>query len=106
MVPIQDDPVPENQALDPSSTHECRPDPVRIVVQGLLVLYLMPVLLVICLIGGTSVLAGHVAKFASRLAGNRRRRGKGHAPIAGGRAKIGEIATRGRADRNRSRVAR
>jgi hypothetical protein len=106
MVPIQDDPVPEGQAPDPAATHECRADPVRTAVHIMLALYLMPVLLVVCLIGGISVLIGGVARFASRLVGNRWYGDKGYTPIAGGRAKIGEIGGRGRADRNRSRVAR
>jgi hypothetical protein len=105
MVPIQDDPVPKAQAPDSEAIRQARADPVRIVVQATLALYLMPVVLVVCLIGGTSVLAGGAARLAGRLVGNLRHR-KDRAPIAIARAKVGEMGTRGRIDRNRSHVAR
>jgi hypothetical protein len=105
MVPIQDDPVPKGQAPEPEAIRQAQADPVRIVVQAALALYLMPVVLVVCLIGGTSLLAGGAARFAGQLAENFRHR-KDRAPIAVARAKVGEMGTRGHADRNRSHVAR
>ncbi len=41
-------------------------DPVRIFVQAALAIYLSPILLILCLIGGASLLAGGLARIAHR----------------------------------------
>jgi hypothetical protein len=91
MVPIPDDPVTPSQPRDP----------VRFMVHAALALYLLPVILVVCLVGGTSILAGEAVKITRRVARkiNRRRVrivNKGAA----------ELTTPKTADRSRSQVAR
>lgn len=63
MVPISDDPFLSSETPDPGAG---RGDPVRVAVQFALGLYLLPVVAVVCLIGGVSVLAHGAAKIAGR----------------------------------------
>jgi hypothetical protein len=81
MPPIADGPVTAGQAADPATIPSVGVDPVRVVVHGMLAIYLLPVILIVCLIGVTSILASKVARMA---------------------VKVGDRLTR----RNRSRTAR
>jgi len=91
MVPIPDNPVATGQSTDP----------VRLVVHAALALYLSPVILVVCLIGGTSVLAGAAARVARKLVV---RHGRG--PIRPGKSGAARSAPRPMARRERSHSAR
>ena len=75
MDPIAGGPVTAGQATDPGMTPSVRADPVRVVVHAMLAIYLMPVILIVCLIGVASILASR----ASRMVANslRRRNGSG-----------------------------
>ena len=94
MVPIPD---------DPETTCSVQADPVRIVVQAALALYLMPVVAIVCLIGGTSILAAGTIRMIGQLAGNCRRRQERRS-IAVVRSEVGEIGSRPIVGRKRSRV--
>jgi hypothetical protein len=94
MVPIPD---------DPETPRSVRADPVRIVVQAALVLYLLPVVLLVCLIGTTAILAGGTARIVGRVTGKLRRREE-RPTISLGRSEAGELGTRPIADRKPSQV--
>ena len=66
MVPFPDSPVTPGQMSDLEGTQVSQTDPVRLAVHVALALYLSPVILVVCLIGGVSVVASGAAKFARR----------------------------------------
>ncbi len=73
MVPTKDDPTAKEPAGHRGSG---RVDPVRVVVQAALAVYLIPVVLVVCLIGVASIAIGASARLAGRLVP---RRGVGRA---------------------------
>jgi hypothetical protein len=62
MDPIADGPVTAGRATDPGMAPSVRVDPVRVVVHAMLAIYLMPVILIVCLIGTTSMLAGRTTR--------------------------------------------
>jgi hypothetical protein len=95
MVPIPDDPVRPSQSRDP----------VRIVVHTALALYLSPVILVVCLVGGTSILATQAARITRRVARKIHRRSD-RQPIQIVKTGVGELNPRHAADRERSQIAR
>jgi hypothetical protein len=95
MVPIPDDPVTPSHPRDP----------VRFMVHAALALYLSPVILLVCLVGVTSILAGEAVKIARRMARKINRRGdRRRVRIVNKGAP--ELNTPLAADRSRSRVAR
>jgi hypothetical protein len=95
MVPIPDEPVTPGQSRDP----------IRVLVQAMLALYLSPVIALVCLIGGVSVLASQSVKLSGRIAGKFAHRSQ-HRPFGLGRTGLA-LGTRTRtAERKRSRVAR
>jgi hypothetical protein len=91
MVPIPDDPVATGRSNDP----------VRLMVHAALALYLSPVILVVCLIGGTSVLAGGAAKIARKFVDR-----PGRDPVRPGRAGAPRNGPRPIGRRERSHSAR
>jgi hypothetical protein len=54
---------------EPKSVPPGRVDLVKIVVQGVLALYLLPVILLVAGIGVTSIVVAHTARLAARTAG-------------------------------------
>ena len=66
MVFISDGPLLSGQKSVPGAVRPGQIDPVRFAVHASLALYLMPVIAIVCLIGGTSILAGKVARLAAR----------------------------------------
>jgi hypothetical protein len=75
MVPIE---LEESAGPDPSEAVSA--DPLRRIVQVALAIYLMPVILIVCAIGGTSIAFDRTAKLAARFTrgGHRRRVRAGH----------------------------
>ena len=67
MPPIADGPVTTGQAADPATRPSVGVDPVRVIVHCMLAVYLLPVILIVCLIGVTSILASKVVKVGDRL---------------------------------------
>jgi hypothetical protein len=53
--------------IDPEAGKWSGRDPLRRVVQVTLAIYLMPVVAVVCAIGGASIVLSHAANLASRL---------------------------------------
>ena len=70
MVPIADDSTAAGQATEPGNGPIDAGGPVRAVVHVILAIYLSPVILVVCLIGATSILAGRMLSLV-RQVGNR-----------------------------------
>jgi hypothetical protein len=79
MPPIADGPVTEGQATDPAMTPPIPVDPVRFTVHLMFAIYLAPVILIVCLIGATSVLASRATRMALKV-GQRLTRGNGSRP--------------------------
>jgi len=67
MVPSAEGPVIEGQATGPGRIPAVPADRVRAVVQVMLAIYLSPVILIVCLIGATSMLAGGAARMAMNV---------------------------------------
>ena len=67
MVPIADGPVTAGQATDPGRIPSVPVDPVRVVVQAMLAVYLSPVILLVCLIGATSMLGSRATRMVMRV---------------------------------------
>jgi hypothetical protein len=95
MVPIPDDPVTPNPTCDP----------VRFLIHAALALYLSPVILVVCLVGSSSILAGKAAKFTRRVVRKINRRGDGRRPVVV-KTEVGELNALRASDRKRSPIAR
>jgi hypothetical protein len=72
MDPIADGPVAAGRATDPGRIRSVRVDPVRVVVHAMLAVYLMPVILIVCLIGVTSILASRAARMVASGLGRRK----------------------------------
>ncbi len=64
MVPISDDPVTFGKKSNPGASRPEQVDPIRLAVHVSLAIYLMPVVAIVCMIGGVSILAGGAAKIA------------------------------------------
>lgn len=69
MDPIANNSATVDQATDPGLTLPNRVDPVRAVVHVMLAIYLSPVILVVCLIGVTSILADRAGRIVGTLGG-------------------------------------
>jgi hypothetical protein len=69
MDPIANNPATADPATDPGMTLPNRVDPVRAVVHLMLAIYLSPVILVVCLIGLTSILADRAGGIVVKLGG-------------------------------------
>jgi hypothetical protein len=69
MDPIANSSVTADQATDPGMTLPNRVDPVRAVVHLMLAIYLSPVILVVCLIGATAILADRAGRIVTKLGG-------------------------------------
>jgi hypothetical protein len=69
MDPIANSSSTADQATDPGMTSSNRVDPVRVVVHTMLAIYLSPVILAVCLIGATSILADRSTRFVRKLGG-------------------------------------
>jgi len=67
MVPVVDGSVIPDRATDPEILPVPRADPVRLVVHALLALYLSPVILVVFLIGATSIVFSKAAKLLGQV---------------------------------------
>jgi hypothetical protein len=80
MDPIAGGPATAGQVTDPETTPSVRADPIRVVVHAMLAIYLMPVILIVCLIGVASILAGRVARMIANSLG--RRNGSGSTGLA------------------------
>ena len=87
MPPIADGPVTVGQATDPATIPSVRVDPVRVGVHGMLAIYLSPVILIVCLIGATSILVSKAARMAAKV-GDRLTRRNGSRPT--GMTHLGE----------------
>jgi len=103
MAPIPDDPATMGQMPDPETIGSVQADPIRILVQAALALYLMPLVLVVCLIGGASILVSGAARIASKFILGKDRQLD---PVRPARTEAGEIGTRRAADRKRSHITR
>jgi hypothetical protein len=80
MPPNADDPVAAGQSADPATMiPSAGADPVRVVVHGMLAIYLSPVILIVCLIGAASILAGKAARMTVKV-GDRLTRWNGSRP--------------------------
>lgn len=84
MVPIADDSTATSQATNPEMNPSMPVDPVRAAVHIILAIYLSPVILVVCLIGATSILAGRMLSLMKQV-GNRGNRKKSSRPAQVGR---------------------
>ena len=81
-IPLQESDGPEPAEADPT-------DPLRRVVHVALAIYLMPVVVIVCAIGGVSIVFDRASKLAARLAVEARRGVKpGHLPVAGSGSKL------------------
>jgi hypothetical protein len=67
MIPVVDGSVAPDRATDSEILPVLRADPVRLVVHALLALYLSPVILVVFLIGATSIVFNKAAKLLGRV---------------------------------------
>jgi hypothetical protein len=106
MVPFAESSVTSGEAAEPGvdAGRTGEADPFRRVVHVALALYLTPVILVVCLIGGVSIMFGKASKIAERLAFRPSQRDKdGHLLIA--RTDGREIGPRFRDDRERTRIS-
>jgi hypothetical protein len=106
MVPFAESSVTSDEAAEPEvdAGRGVEPDPVRRVVHVALALYLTPVILVVCLIGGVSIMFGKASRIAERLAFRPCHRDKdGHLLVA--RADGKGIGPRFRDDRERTRIS-
>jgi hypothetical protein len=80
-IPWQESAGPEQAGDDPA-------DPLRRVVHIALAIYLMPVVAIVCAIGGASILFDRATKLAARIAVEGRRDLKpGHLPVVGSRSR-------------------
>jgi hypothetical protein len=67
MVPVVDGSVTPDRATDSETLPVPLADPVRLVIHALLALYLSPVILVVFLIGATSIVSSKAAKLLSQV---------------------------------------
>jgi len=105
MVPFAESPATPGEATESEDEpgRAVVADPARRLVHVALALYLTPVIVIVCLIGGASIVFGKATRVAERLAFRPPRRDKdGHrlAARSGGE----EIGRRSRDDRERTRV--
>ena len=107
MVPFAESPATPDQATESEDDPERAvvADPARRFVHVALALYLTPVILVVCLIGGASIMFGKATRVAERLAFRPPHRDKnGHREAT--RSGVEEIERSFRDDRGRTRVGR
>jgi hypothetical protein len=67
MPPNADIPSTGGRAAGPATIPSAGVDRVRVIVHSMLAIYLSPVILTVCLIGATSILAGKVARLAVKV---------------------------------------
>jgi hypothetical protein len=67
MPPNADGPDTAGRAVDPATIPSVGVDRVRVVVHGMLAIYLLPVVLIVCLIGATSIMGSKVARTAAKV---------------------------------------
>jgi hypothetical protein len=80
--PLQESAGPERAGADPA-------DPLRRVVHVALAIYLMPVVAIVCAIGGASILIDRASQLANRIAVEGRRGVKpGPPPVAESRSRL------------------
>ena len=94
-IPLQESAGPEPTGTDPT-------DPLRRAVHVALAIYLMPVVVIVCAIGGISIVFDQASKLAARFANETRRGVKpSHLPVAGSGSRLSVPR-----DRRRIRVGR
>jgi hypothetical protein len=105
MVPFVESSVTsdEDTELEVESGRAVEADPLRRAVHVALALYLTPVVALVCLIGGVSILFGRANKVAERLAFRPPRR-DGDGPLPAARPGGQETGPRLRDDRGRTRI--
>ena len=103
MIPIADCPITPGESRDIAGVESDQVDPVRRLVHVALALYLTPVILVVCLIGGVSIVVEKAARTAERLAFGPHHRGKGRQIVAA-RSGIEKAGPRFRGDREGTRT--
>ena len=106
MVPFVESSATSDVAAEPEvdAGRTIEVDPIRRLVHVALVLYLTPVILVVCLIGGVSIMFGKAGKFAERLAFRPSPRDK-HDHLLVARTDGKEIGPRFRDDRERTHIS-
>jgi hypothetical protein len=106
MVPFVESSATSDVAAEPEvdAGRTIEVDPIRRLVHVALVLYLTPVILVVCLIGGVSIMFGKASKIAERLAFRPSQRDK-HDHLLVARMDGKEIGPRFRDDRERTHIS-
>jgi hypothetical protein len=95
--------IPSQESAGPESTGADPGDPLRRAVHVALAIYLMPVVVIVCAIGGISIVFDRASKLAARFRDETTRQGAkpSHLPVTGSGSRLSVPR-----DRRRIRVGR